>query len=146
MPESGRPEDKRRDSNELPPSSDPDPLSVRRLVEDHEKEEETIEIEAVSIGGYTFGVRYQLRKDDSNAGGEVRALFDVHLTSGDWDNKVPWPFGQEGHAGPSAHRESGERRHSCPCARAASARSSRNPNPGRCNQGPPERTSVLDGD
>ncbi|KAL1476415.1 hypothetical protein MTO96_018607 [Rhipicephalus appendiculatus] len=163
MPESGRAEDKRRDSNELPPSSDPYPLSVpatpgspyraaskpgvfmsmlqfpgvsdkfRRLVGDDEKEEETIEIEAVSIGGYTFGVRCELRKDDAKAG-EVRALFDVHLTSGDWDNNVPWPFAKKITL-VLAHTGNRENDVILPLCSSRECAVVKKPEPGRCNRG-----------
>ncbi|KAL1444173.1 hypothetical protein MTO96_029994, partial [Rhipicephalus appendiculatus] len=123
MTESGRHECGRRGSNELLTSSAPEPLNLpvtpggpyraaskpgvfmsmlefhgvrdkfASLVEDDEKAEEAIEVEAVSIGGYTFAVRCELRKDDAR--GEVRLLFHVLLTSGDWDNNVPWPFAKK---------------------------------------------------
>ncbi|KAL1444432.1 hypothetical protein MTO96_045515 [Rhipicephalus appendiculatus] len=162
MTESGRCEGRWRGSNELLTSSAPEPLKVpvtpggpyraaskpgvfmsmlefhglrdkfRSLVEDDEKAEEAIEVEAVSVGGYTFTVRCELRKDE--AGGEVRVLFDVLLTSGDWDNNVPWPFAKKitlvlAHTG---NRENDVKLPVCSSRECAVVKK---PEPGRSNRG-----------
>ncbi|KAH6921660.1 hypothetical protein HPB50_003938 [Hyalomma asiaticum] len=99
--------------------------------------EQSIDIEVGSLGGYTFGVRCVLRRDDA---GEVKVFFDVCLVSGCWDNNVEWPFAKKITLIIS-HTEDREKDITLPLCASRECAVVRKPHPGCCNE--PHRSEPL---